>query len=280
MRKFVALSIVLAIFITLGSKQLGRPAAFIAFLDVGQGDATVIQLADNTTILIDAGPDRSVVEQLDRVLPYFDRTIELAVVTHPDTDHYAGFGELMERYTFDQFWIASDKPGAWETFRQNIQERGIAIERPVPGRRLQFFDGASIVVLWPLENDSEDSNEMSIVLQFLTGDASFFLTGDASITVEQQILARNPDIHADILRLGHHGSHTSSDPAFIKNIAPELAIISCGAENRFGHPHQEVLDILHHQGIPYLRTDHFGSILFFLDAPLQPVHLDKACLFC
>lgn len=274
---FIMLLVILALF---GSKTLGRPRAFIAFLDVGQGDATLIQLADNTTILVDAGPDRSVLEQIDRALPFFDRTIELAVVTHPDTDHYMGFSALLNRYAIKHFWIASEKPGLWEVFTQEIKERGISIERPVPGSTVQLTGDASLNVLWPSEGYSDESNAMSIVLDFRAADFSYLLTGDAPIEVEQQLIMQYPDLHAAVLKLGHHGSRTSSAPEFFEALRPEMAVISSGTDNRFGHPHAEVLQMLSSQGIPHVRTDHFGSIIFFLANPLHPVHLDKLCLFC
>lgn len=282
MRKWVFLSALVVLCVVLSSKALGRMTAFVAFLDVGQGDAVLIQLPDDTTILIDAGVDASVREQLGRALPFTDHTIDLAITTHPDADHYTGFSSLLDAYTIGELWISGvEKSGAWGAFLQEVQRRNIPVEEPTQGTTVSFAPGASLTVLWPAADfASDETNDSSIIVRFTYDNQTFLLTGDASVAVEGQLIAGDADISANVLKLGHHGSRTSTSAAFLNAVQPDFAIISAGKDNRYGHPHKEILERLEDAGIPYVRTDSFGTILFSLQKPLMPQSLDKVCLFC
>lgn len=280
--RLIGAILTLAFFTLFGAKELRRIPPFIAFLDVGQGDAILIQLEGGTTVLIDAGPDSTVVERVGRSLPFFDRTIEYAIATHPDADHHAGYFPLLKRYTIGHFLFSAGKSGTWELLLAQVRGAGAQTAALAQGSAVALPEGAALTVLWPPAGFSPaNTNDASAVLLFTYGGQEFLLLGDAPKEVERRILAQYPELKADVVKLGHHGSRTSTSDALLKRIMPKFAVLSFGAGNRFGHPHKEVLEALARFRIPPLRTPDFGSVYFDLQrGDLTPLHLDDICLFC
>ncbi|MDD5751161.1 MAG: MBL fold metallo-hydrolase [Candidatus Peribacteraceae bacterium] len=242
----------------------GRSHAFI--LDVGQGDAIVLRSPSGKHILVDAGPDASVLSGLGHVLPYFDRHLDLVIITHPDTDHLGGLPEVLRRYDVSALLItpsalADDNTTAT---RALIAQEGSRIIFPDPARDIDLGDGLLLNLLWPPPHQgalrTEDPNDLSIVLRAETPSGSLLMMGDLPEQEEEMLLAQGIPATADFLKLGHHGSKTSSSKVFLNAVHPSLALISVGKENRFGHPSPEVLARLQELGIPMRSTAEEGMI--------------------
>lgn len=239
----------------------------VAFLDVGQGDAVFIQGPNGNQMLYDAGPPSgAVLRELGRVMPIWDRSIDVLVMSHPDLDHSGGIPDVLRRYDVDLL-VEPGKfsgNGAYDAVREVAQRRDVDRIEAREGMRIEFGSGAYADILYPDEDVSHlDPNDTSVVLRFVYEDTSVLLSGDLSTAFESRLALRYGDaLRSDILKLGHHGSRTSSGPLWLSAVRPETAIISASAENRYGHPHQEVLKRLELGGIPYLSTGSDGSIVF------------------
>jgi competence protein ComEC len=248
----------------------------LIFCDVGQGDAILITKG-NTQILIDAGPNQKVLSCLSNNIPFWDKTIEMVVLTHPDNDHLGGLPDVIERYNVTQLLshgLIKDSAIFW-TFRDKVLEKNIPVYSPQAGDKIQI---AGIVfkvlspqekmgdeLVWQREIDSqvlgahtypENANEVSIVTLLSYGNFDVLLPGDISSQVEEVI---ETDRDIEILKVAHHGSKYSSSEEFLGRISPDLAIISVG-KNPYGHPTDEVLGRLENLGIRILRTDLEGEI--------------------
>lgn len=228
------------------------------FLDVRQGDAILIQSPDGRQVLVDGGPSPTALfDQLGEVLPFWDRSLDLVVLTHPDADHMSGLIPLLERYEVGAALdsVVPGEQGA-ETWLAATSAAGVPRPAAAPGTRVQA-GGAVLTVLGP-PHGAEDGNNGSVVLRLDYGTSSMLLVGDAEVEAERALLAGSGPLHADVLKVGHHGSSASTSAEFLEAVQPRLAIISVGAGNYFGHPAPDVLQRL--QGIEVLRTDARGRI--------------------
>ncbi len=239
----------------------------IAFLDVGQGDAIFIEAPNGNQLLYDAGPPTgAALRALRSVMPFWDRSIDVIVLSHPDLDHTGGFPEILRRY---QISLALEPGkfsgnGAYETVEREISAARVAHFDVRAGMRLDLGDGAYAEFLYPDRDVQDlDTNDASVVMRVVYGDTSVLLSGDLPASIESQLALRYGDaLHANILKLGHHGSRTSSAAIWLSAVHPDFAIISAGKNNRYGHPHKEVLDRLAEMHIPYLETMNEGTIMF------------------
>jgi len=238
----------------------------VSFLDVGQGDAIFIETPSRRQILIDGGKNNSVLKELSNVMPFWDRTIDMVIATHPDADHTGGLAEVVSRYTVDTFVHSgvnsetSISEGLFAVLaKEDVQE---VIARR--GQVFDFSDGAYITVLFPDRDVAElESNTASIILKVTFGEHSFLLTGDSPQSIEKYIVSLDGEqLSADVLKAGHHGSKTSSNPLFVGFVNPQYAVLSYGCDNSYGHPNQEVLDTLNNFEIEILETCKDGSITF------------------
>lgn len=248
-----------------------EPVLTIAFLDVGQGDSIYIESPSGHQMLIDGGSDKRVIRELSRVMPFFDRSIDVVLNTHPDRDHIGGLPEVLRRYTVAQVidpGVESDS-GTYGYYRQLI-ERGqntLYIE----GRRgqiIDFEDGAYAEVLFPDRdmNGVSNDNNASVVVRVVYASTSVMLTGDAPQSVEKYLVSLDSgELDSDILKAGHHGSRTSSGEVFVKAVSPTWAIISAGKDNPYNHPHKEVVDLFASSSIEMLGTYDLGTIIFESD---------------
>ncbi len=236
----------------------------IWFFDIGQGDATFIQTPEGKQILVDGGPDDRVLQKLGSVMWPWDRTLDAIVVTHPDADHITGLVNVLEQYEVREI-IETGARGTTPVIRalDEVIEQEQAVHRIVKMGEVILFDGLTLHVVWPLqtyENEQpDDRNNTSIVLLAEYGQTSVLLTGDAEVESEVGMQSFLQDV--DVLKAGHHGSSSSSTSAFLKQIQPEVTIISAGVDNRYGHPHPVVLDRLSQIGSKIFRTDLDGDIL-------------------
>lgn len=238
----------------------------VTFFDVGQGDAILIETPERHLILIDGGPDQSILNHLGRTLPFWRRQIDLIVLTHPHDDHFYGLAQVLDRYQVNQvLWSGVACQGSscrlWE---EALAESSAEIIIAQAGQRIRsdstFFD-----ILYPLESYyrylPSDQNDLSVVAQLTYGQQKWLLTGDATAKTENDLMAYwGPALQSQILKVAHHGSRSSSQAEFLDRVNPELAIIMVGADNRYGHPADELLERLTERAIIVRRTDQDGHI--------------------
>lgn len=251
----------------------------VYFLDVGQGDAILIRAPDGRQILVDGGPSpTALLNELGDVLPFWDHSLDLVVLTHPDGDHITGLIPLLDRYRVGQVLDVpqSEKAPEAAPWRERLAALGIPRTLAQRGMRLPVGD-LGITILnpgpTPLTGTASDDNNNAIVLRLDYGGTSFILTGDAESDAEAAMIGAGLPLRADLLKVGHHGSNGASSAAFLAAVAPRLAVIPVGADNKFGHPHPAVLERL--KGIRVFRTDQNGRIEVVSDSQQLSVKTQK-----
>jgi len=236
----------------------------IWMLDVGQGDAIFIEFPTGEQWLVDGGPDDAVLAKLGSLLPPWDRTLDAVLLTHPDADHVTGLVGVFDQYEVETVYetgVRAHTPHD-EAFAQQL--RTIMSDRTILfGGDVVQVSGVTLTVLWPEDSQegsySENRNNLSINFLLEYSDTSILFTGDAEEAVESIVGPQVGDI--DVLKVGHHGSLTSTSWEFLQAIDPEIALISLGRDNRYGHPHPVVIDRLKQIGAAILRTDLHRDIL-------------------
>ncbi|MFZ5366541.1 MAG: ComEC/Rec2 family competence protein [Patescibacteria group bacterium] len=253
----------------------------LVFCDVGQGDATLL-VRGTTQVLVDGGPSDKVLGCLSKHLPFWDRDLEMVILTHPESDHLTGLVSVIERYGVKQLISNSllADSGVFSKFREKVIEEKIPVFSPKSGDKIKIGN-LEIKILYPLEKLGEEIvwkssetpqvlgistypgnfNETAIVSEINFGNFKVLLTGDIGVEEENQ-LQTEP---VEVLKVAHHGSKYSTSQEFLEKISPELAIISVGATNRYGHPANEVLKRLRNLDIKILRTDLDGEIEIISD---------------
>ena len=255
-----------------GIKNLKAGLLTIAFLDVGQGDSILIRTPQEKNILIDGGPDNSVVFELDKIVPSYDREIDAMILTHPHADHVDGLVDVLKDYKVDEIYytgVSHTAPDYIEWLKE-VREKNIPINIVKKALTLNLEPDLNLEFLYPFDHDFtneviDDLNNSSIVNKLIYKNTKFLFTGDAAEAEESEILQSGQDISADVLKVGHHGSKTSTSDAFLKAINPVYAIISVGLGNSFGHPHYRTLSKLNDLGAKVLRTDEKGTIIMQSD---------------
>ncbi len=255
----------------------------VSFLDVGQGDAVLIQKGSRQ-VLVDGGPSpQKIAEELGEQMPFWDRHIDLVILTHPDSDHLAGLVEVLRRYRVEQVLYPAldyDSP-SYDEWSRLISEKGIKSTVASAGQLIDLGDGVVIRILNPLPElvtgSESDIDNNSVVLRLSVGDVSFLLTGDIMGETERELIRERAVLIATVLKVAHHGSATSTTTGFLAVVSPQLAVICCGADNRFGHPDTEVLSRLQEEiGLENIyRTDEQGTIDFITDGERLWVEVGK-----
>lgn len=238
------------------------------FIDVGQGDSSLIITPKGKTILIDAGDEAHAKKVLSYVREQGIEKLDLVIATHPDADHIGGMDKVIKNFVIDVFAMpdVSAKTNQYKQIQRELKAKKMKATRLYQGDEVQIDDDIDFEILSPVKGKKyDDTNEYSIVAKIVYKDTSFILMGDATMENEVDIINNVPDIDIDVLKLGHHGSSTSSSDYFITKTSPKIAIISCGKNNKYGHPHQEVMRVLKkHEVTPY-RTDEMGDIVITSD---------------
>ncbi len=244
----------------------------ISFLDVGQGDAILIQQGSQQ-VLIDGGPSpRAISLELGRQMPFWDRTIELVILTHPDQDHLAGLIEVLKRYRVEKVLDPNLDSGTplYEEWQGLVAEKELERITARAGQQIALGE-ATLTVLHPaetlLKDTDEDTDNNGVVLCLKTGNVSFILAADIRREAELHLITRRAALKSTVLKVAHHGSDTSTSQEFLSAVDPQIAVLSVGADNKFGHPGDEVVDRLENKlgrGNIY-RTDHHGTIQFTTD---------------
>jgi len=236
----------------------------IVFFDIGQGDSIFIETPQKHQILIDGGPNNKVVEKLGKQMPFWDKTIDLVILTHPDYDHLRGLLDVLDNYKVQNIlWTGEISEGkTFENWLSKIQKENAKITLAKAGVVIKASK-AKMEILYPFElpsQDNKNNNDTSIVSRLVFGQTAFMFTGDANREAESEIIASGTNIESNVLKVSHHGSKSGTSKEFLANVQPQLAVISVGKDNAYGHPHQEVLSNLSEFGIKILRTDLNGDI--------------------
>ncbi len=246
-----------------------RGELMVAFLDVGQGDSIYIEAPNGNQVLIDGGTGQQVLRELGRVMPFYDRSLDLVLATHPDQDHVGGLPAVLERMRVDNVITTENTSdtGAYRAFEEVIRKKNPRRILARAGTRIVLDRGVVLEILFPDSNASGwETNTASIVARLTYGEQSFLLTGDSPISIEKYLVGKNGGkLKTIVLKLGHHGSRTSSSQIFLAATDPEYAVISAGKDNKYGHPHKEVLDLLVELKIPALNTADRSTIIFKTD---------------
>jgi competence protein ComEC len=272
MREWVTCLILLALNILLFSIPTPQGLT-VTFFDVGQGDSILIEGPTGVQVLVDAGADTAALRGLGTRLPFWDRTLDAVVMTHPDQDHIGGMADVLGRYEVGHIIDPGVVKGtrAWDVALEAVAdevEAGASHTLARAGQRLMLGGGAYADILYPTKDVSrlKDTNAGSIVMRVVYGKTSIMLTGDAPSKVEQELfLTWGYGLDSDVLKAGHHGSKTSSLPDFVESVSPEYVVFSRGCDNRYGHPHVGVVSYFKSQNVKILDTCEDGSVTFSSD---------------
>ena len=234
----------------------------VIFFDVGQGDSALIVAPGGKTILIDGGPDEKILRGLGEVLPFWQRHIDLIVITHAHDDHVIGLIDVCRRYKVGEVLYNNldFKTPAVELLTKVFKNKKIVLTRANNGMVYKFINNCSFNILAASKEAEKNENDYSIVANFNCLTKSVFFTGDAGIKIEQELL--NKYIKADLLKVAHHGSLTASSENFLEAVNPLAVIISVGINNKFKHPNQIILERLQKLAVDIYRTDKQGMLYF------------------
>jgi competence protein ComEC len=265
--------LVLAVLASIAAATMPDDKLRVSFLDVGQGEAILIQKGSQQ-VLVDGGPSpQALALELGERMPFWDRTIELVVLSHPHADHLTGLVDTIQRYRVERVLYPESDYGSplCQQWLELIGEKDIECTIARAGQEINLGNGVKIAVLNPpippLSDTNSDVNNNSVVLSLSAGRVSFLLTGDIEREAEFKLIARGDDLSGTVLKVGHSGSQTSTTAEFLAEVSPAVAVISVGKDNRFGHPSSDVMERLEERlgtGNIY-RTDEQGTIEFITD---------------
>lgn len=241
----------------------------VHFIDVGQGDSTLVE-SNGEYLLIDAGENGHETEVLNYLRSMGIEKLDYIIATHQHSDHIGGLPEVLEEYECDNIIMPrltkeqTPTNSTYKAFLNAVQASEAKVISAKPGS-VYALGGAQFEILGPVTDDAEDINNMSAMTKITYGETSFLITGDAETEEELEILGNGADLDCDVLRAGHHGSYTSSCKDFLNAITPEICVISCGADNDYGHPHDAALKRIKKHTEEIYRTDICGSVVMTSD---------------
>lgn len=235
-------------------------------LDVGQGDALFIESPSGVQVLVDGGPNNNLMREITKVLPWYDRHIDMLVVTNPDRDHYEGFIPLLKKYKTDVVLEPGtvNTGGSYQVLEKILEDKKVPKVLARRGQIVDLGDGVKLEILFPDRDVSGlSTNDGSIVMKLIYGETSVLLQGDSTAKIEEYLLSLDGEkLKSNILKAGHHGSRTSSSPNYVKKVSPDFVAISSGRENSYGHPHKEVVETLKTLNIKTYDTCNNGRLVF------------------
>lgn len=238
----------------------------IYFLNVGQGDAIFIQAPNGNQVLIDGGPDSAVLSQLENVLPLYDRDLDMVIATHPDHDHIGGLFGVLEHYTVGTIVesLLLRDTGEFKRWQTVVTSEEAEVVEGIAGRKIDLGNEVTLTVLYPIESLQDQlikkANNYSVVTMLHYRDLEVLLTGDIEALTERALLSSGILLDADVLKVPHHGSKTSSTLEFLQEVTPDAVVMQVGKGNTYGHPHPDVLKRLENLGIKQYRTDVDGRV--------------------
>lgn len=245
------------------------PYLQVHFLDVGQGDSALIETPSGVQVLVDGGKDQSVLQRLGEVMSFADREIDMVIGTHPDKDHIGGLVDVLRNYEVGMILTTENKgeTNTAELYNTLKTAEGAEIVYARRGQEFSLDASTTLRILFPDSDPTNmESNTSSIVFQLIYGDSVFMFTGDSPKNIEEYlVLVEGEYLKSDVLKLGHHGSRTSTSELFIDEVQPRWGIVSAGKDNSYGHPHVEVTDLLFNTRVEILETAKEGTITFLSD---------------
>lgn len=239
---------------------------FVRFLSVGQGDAELIQTPNHQNILIDGGPDSSVLTELDKFMPFYGRNIDAIILTHPHADHVAGFVSVLKKYQVKNAYISgvTYTTSEYLEFLNLLKSKNVATKDVKAGDKLNLGGGITLDFLFPLESEAgktmDNVNNSSVVARLNYGSKATLFMGDLEAEAQGTLLASGQEITSTLYKVPHHGSKDSINPDFLAAVHPMYAVIEVGKDNKFGHPTASALAAL--SGIQVFRTDQEETISF------------------
>ncbi|MCX6808401.1 MAG: MBL fold metallo-hydrolase [Candidatus Berkelbacteria bacterium] len=252
----------------------------IFFLDVGQGDSELIQEGD-FQILIDGGPDDKVLSELGEVMPLWDRKIDIIILTHPHSDHISGINSILDRYEIGQVYSTGvlDTTSQYLSFLNKMKDKNIPLSVPAIGQSITPFPDGELTFLWPgdqfVKKTISNLNNSSEIVKFCVQDKCALFLGDAEQEEQDAMLQYYQDknitsqLQAEILKVAHHGSRNGADENLLKSVSPKEAVIEVGKDNKFGHPHEEEINLLEKYKVKCYRTDQSGRVHFAFDSKIS-----------
>jgi competence protein ComEC len=241
---------------------------------VGQGDSIFIELPNNDTMLIDAGEKKYSKDVVDYIKNLGYKSISYVIGTHPHSDHIGGLGDVIEEFQIDNVYMpkVSTNTKTFENLLLTIKNKGLKITTAKKDLKIVDENELTVTVLSPTKDEYSNLNNYSVVLLLKYKNKSFLFMGDAEKEVENDLVG---DINCDVLKVGHHGSSSSTSETFLKKTSPSYAVISCGKGNDYGHPHKETLEKLKNFEIDYSTTETCGNILVICDGNEIEIFKDK-----
>lgn len=240
----------------------------VHYLDVGQGDSEFIELPNGQCMLIDASVSSYGEKIVETIEGYGYSEIDYLVATHPHADHIGGMSDIIESFEIGEIYMprAVSSSKTYENLLTAISDKGLEINTARADKTIYSDSEMQIDILAPVSESYEETNNYSAVVKLTYGSNSFLFTGDAEELAENEMLDYCYDkLSADVLKVGHHGSSSSTSDEFLQAVSPQYAVISCGEGNSYGHPHSETISRLNNMGIEYYRTDINGTVTISCD---------------
>lgn len=250
----------------------------VHFLDVGNADCILVRQGDKN-LLIDAGERGDRDDIISYLLQQGVEKLDLVIATHPHADHIGSMADIIERFPIERFVMsfmteeATPTTSVYIRMLEMLDSHSVVVEEANPGAVYELGT-ARLQILAPYEA-SDDANDVSVCCRLSFGERSFMFTGDAGTSVEKEMLNSPYVLQSDVLKLSHHGSNTGNSERFLYEVQPEYAVITCGADNRYGHPHEEVLERVVRQQAKVYRSDLDGTIVFVTDGETLTVTTEK-----
>lgn len=243
----------------------------LTVFDIGQGDSIFIEAPNGNQVLIDGGPSSAVLAKLGNVMPFWDRFIDLIVLTHPHADHVTGLIEVLKRYDVGMVLESSVNysTAEYREWRTLLEQKHIPVTIARAGQKIHLSPKTELDILTPFDSfvgkSPSNAHDAMVVSRLIYASSSALLTGDAEKYLEYRLLLSGADLKSDVLKVGHHGSKTSTTEDFVRAVLPNYAVISVGRKNRYGHPTQQTFDMFAKFNIKIFRTDQNGDIEFVSD---------------
>jgi len=266
---FLLLLLIINVIIFYSLYYVSGQGVTVAFFDVGQGDAIFIKAPGGVQVLVDGGANSQVLRELGKIMPFYDRSIDVVLATHADQDHIGGLVEVLKRFKVDLFIRsnATSSSVVYLELENLIKEKRIKEEVIMSPEILSLGSGAELDILFPTQDTAGwETNDASIVSRLIYGTNSFLLTGDSPQLIEKYLVGKYGNfLDSDVLKVGHHGSKNSSAELFVGTVSPTYSVISAGLNNRYGHPSPEALVILKQFSSQILETMGKGMVVFKSD---------------